>query len=137
MTRNPGGTLDAIWAAFNEMGLGAMLACERADRLEIVGKGGRIGDDKVAIFTNDVTPESANRIREGKMVAETHHGFPEWGWYGTEFAVTLALGGKVPYIFDIRPRTMYQQNADLFYPNPALEPIKWDVIKAGGSPRGK
>ena len=137
LTRNPGGTLDAIWAASNEMGLGAMLACERADRLEIVGKGGRIGDDKVAIFTNDVTPESANRIREGKMVAETHHGFPEWGWYGTEFAVTLALGGKVPYIFDIRPRTMYQQNADLFYPNPALEPIKWDVIKAGGSPRGK
>ena len=137
LTRNPGGTLDAIWAASNEMGLGAMLACERANRLEIVGQGGRIGDDKVAIFTNDVTPESANRIKEGKMVGETHHGFPEWGWYGTEFAVTLAKGGKVPYIFDIRPRTMYQKNADLFYPKPALEAIKWDVIKAGGSPRFK
>jgi hypothetical protein len=32
---------------------------------------------------------------------------------------------------------MYQLNADLFYPNPKLEPIKWDVIKKGGSPRVK
>ena len=47
------------------------------------------------------------------------------------------MGGKVPYIFDIRPRTMYQANADLFYPNPALEPINWEVIKGGGSPRVK
>jgi len=66
-----------------------------------------------------------------------YNSFPEWGWYGTEFAVTLALGGKVPYIFDIRPRTMYQDNADLFYPKPALEPINWDLIKTGGSPRVK
>jgi ribose transport system substrate-binding protein len=137
LTVNAPGTLDAIWAASNEMGLGAMLACERADRLEIVDKGAGPGGGKVAVFTNDVTPESANRIREGKMIAETHHGFPEWGWYGTEFAITLARGGKVPYIFDIRPRTMYQDNADLFYPKPALEPIKWDVIKTGGSPRVK
>lgn len=135
LTRNPGGTLDAMWAASNEMGLGAMLACERAGRLDVVGQSAGPGTGKVAIFTNDVTPESADRIREGKMLAETHHGFPEWGWYGTEFAVTLALGGKVPYIFDIRPRTMYKDNVDLFYPNPALDPIKWDVIKAGGSPR--
>ena len=135
LTRNPGGTLDAMWAASNEMGLGAMLACERAGRLDVVGQSAGPGTGKVAIFTNDVTPESANRIREGKMLAETHHGFPEWGWYGTEFAVTLALGGKVPYIFDIRPRTMYKDNVDLFYPNPALDPIKWDAIKAGGSPR--
>jgi ribose transport system substrate-binding protein len=134
LTANPPGTLDAIWAASNEMGLGAMLACEGKDRLEIAGKGD-IGDKYVAIFTNDVTPESADRVAEGKMIAETHHGFPEWGWYGTEFAVTLALGGEVPYIFDIRPRTMYKDNARLFYPNPALEPIEWDVIKEGGSPR--
>lgn len=137
LTVNAPGTLDAIWAASNEMGLGAMLACDRAGRLEIVDKGAGPGGGKVAVFTNDVTPESANRIREGKMIAETHHGFPEWGWYGTEFAITLALGGKVPYIFDIRPRTMYQDNADLFYPKPALEPINWDLIKTGGSPRVK
>lgn len=137
LTANPSGTLDAIWAASNEMGLGAMLACQRAGRLNVVSQIAGPGTGEIAIFTNDVTPESANRIREGKMVAETHHGFPEWGWYGTEFAVTLALGGKVPYIFDIRPRTMYKENVDLFYPNPVLEPIKWDVIKAGGSPRVK
>lgn len=136
LTANPAGTLDGIWAASNEMGLGAMLACEAAGRLEIAGEGD-VGDKDVAVFTNDVTPESADRVAEGKMVAETHHGFPEWGWYGTEFAVTLARGGKVPYIFDIRPRTMYKDNARLFYPEPALEAIQWDVIKEGGSPRGK
>ncbi len=136
LTANPPGALDAIWAASNEMGLGAMLACEAAGRLEVAGEGGA-GDDYVAVFTNDVTPESADRMREGKLIAETHHGFPEWGWYGTEFAVTLAAGGKVPYIFDIRPRTMYQANADLFYPEPALEPIDWGSIKFGGSPRLK
>ena len=136
LTANPPGTLDAIWAASNEMGLGAMLACEAEGRLEIAGRGDT-GDQYVAVFTNDVTPESADRVAEGKMIAETHHGFPEWGWYGTEFAITLAIGGKVPYIFDIRPRTMYKDNARLFYPNPALEEIDWETIKQGGAPRTK
>lgn len=133
LTANP--DLDAIWAASNEMGLGAMLAAEGAGRLEVAGQGPVLGDDKVAVFTNDVTPESADRVAEGKMIAETTHGFPDWGWYGTEFGVTMACGGKVPQIFDIRPRTMYQANARLFYPNPALEPIDWATIAAGGSPR--
>jgi ribose transport system substrate-binding protein len=96
-----------------------------------------LGDKKVAIFTNDVTPESADRVAEGKMIAETTHGFPDWGWYGTEFGVTMVCGGKVPKIFDIRPRTMYKDNARLFYPHPALEPIDWAAIKAGKSPRVK
>jgi ribose transport system substrate-binding protein len=134
LTANPPGKLDAIWAASNEMGLGAMLACEAAGRLEMAGEG-EVGDKYVAVFTNDVTPESADRMREGKLVAETHHGFPEWGWYGTEFAVTIIYGGEVPEIFDIRPRTMYKDNADMFYPVPALEEIDWETIKAGGSPR--
>jgi ribose transport system substrate-binding protein len=115
---NPKGTLDFIWAASNEMGLGAMLATERLERTE------------VKIFTNDVTPESTDRIREGRLVAETHHGFPEWGWYGGKFAVMLACGQEVPKIFDIRPRTVYKDNADLFYPEPKLEPIDWEAIKA-------
>lgn len=136
LTANPGSSLNAIWAASNEMGLGAMLACEKAGRLELAGQAD-ITTNKVAIFTNDVTPESTNRIREGKIIAETHHGFPEWGWYGTEFAVTIAMGGRVPYIFDIRPRTVYKGNTDLFYPDPVLEDIQWDVIKEGGSPRAK
>ncbi|MGQ9625339.1 MAG: sugar ABC transporter substrate-binding protein [Anaerolineae bacterium] len=129
LTANPPGKLDAIWAASNEMGLGAMLAAEAAGRLELAGEG-EVGDPYVAIFTNDVTPESADRMREGKLVAETHHGFPEWGWYGTKFAVMLACNEEVPQIFDIRPRTMYKDNADLFYPEPALEPIDWETIKA-------
>ncbi len=115
---NPPGRLDAIWAASGEMALGAMLAVEAAGRQE------------VKVFSNDVTPESAERIREGRLMAETHHGFAEWGWYGVKFAVMLALGRDVPPIFDIRPRTAYKENADLFYPTPALEPIDWEGIKA-------
>jgi ABC-type sugar transport system substrate-binding protein/nitrogen-specific signal transduction histidine kinase len=117
---SPPGTLDVIWAASGEMGLGAMLAVEAAGR-----------QDEVKIFTNDVTPESANRMCEGRLMAETHHGFAEWGWYGTKLAVMLALGQRVPPTFDIRPRTMTKDNAGLFYPTPALEPIDWKGIAAG------
>ena len=119
LSANPAGTLDFIWAASNEMGLGAMLTCERMNRTE------------VKIFTNDGTPESVERIREGRLIAETWHGFPEWGWYGTKYAVMLALGLKdmVPQFFDIRPRIEWQGNADKFYPNPELEPIDWNAIK--------
>jgi len=119
LAANPQGTLDFIWAASNEMGLGAMLTCERMERAE------------VKIFTNDGTPESVERIKEGRIIAETWHGFPEWGWYGTKYAVMLALGLKdmVPQFVDIRPRTEWQGNADMFYPDPALEPINWEEIK--------
>jgi PAS domain S-box-containing protein len=117
---SPPGTLDVIWAASGEMGLGAMEAVEAAGR-----------QDEVTIFTNDVTPESADRMREGRLMAETHHGFADWGWYGTKFAVMLALSQAVPPTLDIRPRTMYEANADLFYPTPVLEPIDWTGIKAG------
>ena len=53
-----------------------MLVCNAAGRFELAGEGD-IGDPFVALFTNDVIPESADRVAEGKMVAETHHGFPE------------------------------------------------------------
>jgi ribose transport system substrate-binding protein len=119
LTANPKGKLDFIWAASNEMGLGAMLATEAAGRQE-----------EVKVFTNDVTPESAEMSREGRIIAETTHGFADWGWYGVEYAVRAALGLDVPPIFDIRPRTMYKENADEFYPNPKLEPIDWEAIKA-------
>jgi len=118
LTANPKGTLDFIWAASNEMGMGAMLAAESAGR-----------QDEVKIFTNDVTPESVMLIAEGRMVAETTHGFADWGWYGVEYAVRAALGLDVPPIFDIRPRTMYQENAHEFFPDPKLEPIDWKAIK--------
>jgi ribose transport system substrate-binding protein len=84
---------------------------------------------KVAVFTNDVTPESVARIKEGKLIAETHHGFAEWGWFGTQFAVQLACGQQVPKIQDIRPRTVWQGNADKFYPDIALPAIDWNKIK--------
>ena len=122
--------LDFIWAASNEMGMGAMLAAEAANRLEKAGDGVTVGDKTVAIFTNDVTPESVERIKEGRLIAETTHGFADWGWFGGEFAVELACGMEVPPTYDIRPRTAYIKNADLFYPDPALPAIDWEAIKA-------
>ncbi|MGH8958530.1 MAG: sugar ABC transporter substrate-binding protein [Acidimicrobiia bacterium] len=121
--------LDFVWAASNEMGLGAMITAERLGILDASGSGGP-ADNAVAVFTNDVTPESTDAIRAGKIIAETHHGFPEWGWFGTEFAVRLACGLDVPPLEDIRPRTVYDGNADLFYPEPSLRAIDWEGIKA-------
>jgi ribose transport system substrate-binding protein len=118
--------LDFVWAASNEMGLGAMITAERRG---ILDTGPTPQEDKVAVFTNDVTPESTNRIREGKLIAETHHGFPEWGWFGVEYAVKLACGIDVPQTKDIRPRTAYKANADLFYPTPKLPAIDWEAVK--------
>jgi ribose transport system substrate-binding protein len=129
MQANPEG-LDFIWAASNEMGLGAMLALEAKGRLETASDAPTVGDKTVAVFTNDVTPESVDRIAEGKMIAETTHGFADWGWFGTEFAVRLACGEQTPATFDIRPRTAYKENARLFYPEPALPAIDWAAIKA-------
>lgn len=126
---NPEG-LDFIWAASNEMGLGAMLAASAVERLEVAGDGPVVGDATVAIFTNDVTPESVDRIAEGRIIAETTHGFADWGWFGTEFGVKLACGMDVPETFDIRPRIAYEKNARQFYPDPALPAIDWEAIKA-------
>ena len=122
--------LDFLWAASNEMGLGAISVGERKGVLDDSGGETPPAENKVAVFTNDVTPESTDNIRAGKLIAETHHGFPEWGWFGSEFAVKLACGQKVPETYDIRPRTVYQGNADLFYPEPELPPIDWKKIKA-------
>ena len=122
--------LDFVWAASNEMGLGAMLTAERRNILAASGGEAEPPENKVAVFTNDVTPESTDAIRAGKLIAETHHGFPEWGWFGTEFAVKLVCGIDVPQTQDIRPRTVWQENADLFYPTPELPEIDWEEVKA-------
>jgi ribose transport system substrate-binding protein len=126
---NPKG-LDFIWAASNEMGMGAMLAAQSAGRLQTADQGPSIGGASVAVFTNDLTPESVDRIVEGKIIAETTHGFADWGWYGAAFAVQLACGIDTPKTFDIRPRTAYRDNARQFYPTPTLPEIKWDAIRA-------
>ena len=126
---NPEG-LDFIWAASNEMGLGAMLASEAAGRLETADMGPTVGDNTVAVFTNDVTPESVDRIAEGKMIGETTHGFADWGWFGTAFAVRLACGLETDATFDIRPRIAWRDNARQFYPDPALPAIDWEEIRS-------
>ncbi|MBL8152919.1 MAG: sugar ABC transporter substrate-binding protein [Anaerolineae bacterium] len=124
--------LDFIWAASNEMGMGAMLAAESVERLEKAGEEAEVtlGDGSIAVFTNDVTPESVERISEGRMIAETTHGFADWGWFGTQFSVQLACGMEAPATFDIRPRIAYVVNARQFYPDPVLPEIDWDAIKA-------
>ena len=122
--------IDFIWAASNEMGLGAMLAARNAGRLETTDDGVKTGDGKVAIFMNDVTPESVDRIAEGRVIGETTHGFADWGWYGGKVAVELACKLDTPATFDIRPRTVDKANARLFYPSPKLEEIDWKTIRA-------
>lgn len=136
LSRYEAGEIDAVWAQSNEMGLGAMIAAERADRLEQAGNLER-GDGNVAVFTNDVTPESVQRMSEGKLIAETHHGFAEWGWFGTAFGVSTACGVEVPETFDIHPRTMYQGNTGQFYPfepGESLPTLPWSELQAGENP---
>ncbi len=115
--------LDAIWASCAEMGIGVSIAVKN------------MGRDDVLVLTNDGTPESVDLIRKGNILAETWHGFPEWGWYGVEFGTRLALNLEAPAVFDIRPRTEYKVNADMFYPEPYLSDIDWksiiDEYKAG------
>jgi ribose transport system substrate-binding protein len=130
LSRYGTGELDFLWAASNEMGLGAINASKRRGRLESSGGKTPPEKGKVSIFTNDVTPESTDAIRNGELISETHHGFPEWGWFGTEYAVKLACGQQVPKTKDIRPRTVWQGNADVFYPEPKLPTIDWQQIKA-------
>ena len=125
----PGSEMEFIWAASNEMGLGAMLTLERQNALATADQEPPL-EGATAVFTNDVTPESVAAIKEGKLIAETHHGFAEWGWFGTETAVRLACGLEVEQFQDIRPRTVYEGNADLFYPDIALPEIDWEGIKS-------
>ena len=130
LSRFPPGDMDFIWAASNEMGLGAMLTAEDDNVLDASGGATPPEEGSVAIFTNDVTPESTDAISGGKIIAETHHGFPEWGWFGTQYAVMLACGLDVPQTEDIRPRTVWEGNADLFYPEPVLPEIDWESIRS-------
>ena len=121
--------MNFIWAASNEMGLGAIQTLYNRKLLNAGGGGKEQPAGKVSVFTNDVTPESTDAIRAGKLIAETHHGFPEWGWFGTKVAVQLACEEDPEKKIDIRPRTVYQGNADQFYPQPELPAIDWNAIK--------
>jgi ribose transport system substrate-binding protein len=121
--------MNFIWAASNEMGLGAIQALGQRNVLNTGGGLEKPVGGKVSVFTNDVTPESTDAIRQGKLIAETHHGFPEWGWFGTKVAVQLACGEQAEQTIDIRPRTVFKSNADKFYPQPELPETDWEAIK--------
>ncbi|MFW5995809.1 MAG: sugar ABC transporter substrate-binding protein [Halanaerobiaceae bacterium] len=112
-----GDELDVIYAASSEMAIGATKALESAGL-----------EDKIEVISQDGTPESVDMIREGEIRAEVWHGFPEWGWLGTRFAVRAALGLDVPEEYDIRPRIEYKGNTDQFYPDVELEEHDWEEI---------
>jgi ribose transport system substrate-binding protein len=129
-SRFPPAEMQFMWAASNEMALGAMQVLQRKGSLNAKGPEGDPPGGKISLFTNDNTPESTDAIRQGKLIAETTHGFPEWGHFGAQFAVQIACGQEVPETFDIRPRTVWEGNADQFYPQPKLEPIDWAKIRS-------
>lgn len=119
LTRFGPGEIDFIWSMSSEMGLGAMLGVEAKGRQE-----------DVVVINQGGTAESMSRTREGRLLAETWHGFPEWGWYGVRFAVMMALGlgDEVPMQFDVRPRTIYVDNLIQVSPIPYLSAHDWEGI---------
>lgn len=117
LARHRAGTIDFIWGMSSEIGLGAMLAVEAAGR-----------QNNVRVFNQGGTAESMTRVREGRLVAETWHGFPEWGWYGVKHAVMVVLGQEPPRMFDVRPRTIFKDNLVQFTPLPHLAEIDWEAI---------
>lgn len=118
----PEGEVDVIWVACNDMAFGV---------IEILEKNGRLNQERqpdaqgIAVITNDGTPKSLKMIEQGKIIAETWHGFPEWGWHGVEFATKAVRGQSVPAIFDIIPRIEFSGNIAQFFPSPKLSEILW------------
>lgn len=110
------GEIDAIFAPSSEMGFGARIAIENAGREEVL------------VLTHGGTMESGDWIRDQRLLVDTWHGFPDWGWYGVKFAVMSAFGQEVPYMFDIGSRTQWYGNADMFFPDVQLIPIPWQQI---------
>ena len=74
--------MNYIWAASNEMGLGAIQAPSRTGSLNDGGSESQPADGSGLDLHQRRDAESADAIRDGTLIAETHHGFPEWGWSG-------------------------------------------------------
>ncbi|TKJ44063.1 ABC transporter substrate-binding protein [Candidatus Aerophobetes bacterium Ae_b3b] len=114
--------VDVIWAACNDMAFGV---------IDILEQNGRLNQERhpdaqgMAVITNDGTPKSLKMIEQGRLVAETWHGFPEWGWHGVEFATKTAQGQSVPVSHDIVPRIEFSGNITQFFPYPKLPEIHW------------
>jgi len=111
------GEIDAIFAPSSEMGFGARIAVENAGR-----------EDDVLVLTHGGTVESGDWIRDGRLLVDTWHGFPDWGWYSVMFAAMATLGQDIPHMHDIGARTQWIENADMFFPNVQLAPIPWQEI---------
>lgn len=114
--------VDLIWAACNDMAFGVIEVLEKNRRLNQERQPDARG---IAVITNDGTPKSLKMIEQGKIIAETWHGFPEWGWHGVEFATKAVQGQYVPAICDIIPRIEFSGNITQFFPHPKLSEIFW------------
>jgi len=116
---HPQGQIDAIFAPSSEMGFGARLALEAAGR-----------HDDVLVLTHGGTAESGDWIRDRRLLVDTWHGFPDWGWYAVKFSVMLAWGqgAQVPQFHDIGARTQWYGNADQFFPDVQLTSVNWQQI---------
>lgn len=118
--------LDLIYGASDNMALGAAKAAKDAGRA-----------DEVAFVTQNGTWDSIKAVKEGKLVGDIWHGFPEWGHYGVKFGVMLALGlnEEVPKRHDVGAKKITSDTVDSFYdfendkPDPPFKPIDWERIK--------
>jgi ribose transport system permease protein len=77
--------IDAIFAANDEMALGALEAVDAAQRL-----------DEVAIVGFDAIPDALDNIRAGRLLGSVAQFPGEMGRLGVERAVALLRGGVVP-----------------------------------------
>jgi len=114
--------LDFIYAESAEMTLGALTAVQSANKVDGVAVGGQDG-----------TTESLECVANGDCVMDLWHGFPEWGWRATDFAVRLVNGLDVPLKYDIGAEVVDGTNVSKYYPEPSedvLHPIDWEGILA-------
>ena len=80
-----------------------------------------------------MTPESIDRIRDGKMIAETTTASRSGAGSARSSPCSSPAARRPEPKIDIRPRTVYKGNADQFYPQPALPETDWDAIKRTAS----
>lgn len=114
--------LDFIYAESAEMTLGAFTAVQSANKT-----------DQLAVGGQDGTTESLQCVADGDCAMDLWHGFPEWGWRATDFAVRLVNGLEVPLKYDIGAEVVDVTNVSKYYPVPSeevLHPIDWEGIVA-------
>jgi ribose transport system substrate-binding protein len=114
--------LNFIYAESAEMTLGALTAVQSAGKT-----------DQIAVGGQDGTTESLKCVADGDCVMDLWHGFPEWGWRATDYAVRLVNGLEVPHKYDIGAEVVDKSNVAKYYPEPSeevLHAIDWEGILA-------